>query len=97
MIKHHAMKTCVNMLKLLGNPYRLQIAFLLAKGGQTNAQMVDELGISLQSFTHHLARFRNRGFVSTKRKGRNVVYSLYDPRGNIVHLLSILAAQFKSV
>ncbi len=85
----------VSLLKLLGNPYRLQIAYLLAKGEQTNEGMIAATGLSAQSFTHHLTRFRNRGFVSGRRDGRNVVYSLYDPEGDVSELLSVLATQYK--
>ncbi|MEE9447923.1 MAG: metalloregulator ArsR/SmtB family transcription factor [Arenicellales bacterium] len=84
----------VNLLKLLGNPYRLRIAYLLAQGEQTNESMIEATGLSAQSFTHHLTRFRNRGFVSGKRNGRNVIYSLYDPSGNISELLSALAHEY---
>ena len=89
-------KESVNLLKLLGNPYRLQIAYLLAKGEQTNEGMIAATGLSAQSFTHHLTRFRNRGFVSGKRDGRNVIYSLHDPEGDVSELLSKLAQQYKA-
>ncbi len=85
----------VNLLKLLGNPYRLQIAYLLAKGDQTNESMIAATGLTAQSFTHHLTRFRNRGFVEGRRDGRNVIYSLHDPAGGVSELLAVLAAQFK--
>ncbi len=85
----------VSLLKLLGNPYRLQIAYLLAQGEQTNESMIAATGLSSQSFTHHLTRFRNRGFVEGRRNGRNVVYSLYDPVGGVSKLLNVLAVQYK--
>jgi ArsR family transcriptional regulator len=85
----------VSLLKLLGNPYRLKIAYLLARGEQTNESMIAATGLSAQSFTHHLTRFRNRGFVEGRRDGRNVIYSLHDPVGGVSHLLSVLAEQYK--
>ena len=85
----------VSLLKLLGNPYRLQIAYLLAKGDQTNESMIAATGLTAQSFAHHLTRFRNRGFVEGRRNGRNVIYSLHDPAGGVTELLTVLAAQFK--
>ena len=85
----------VSLLKLLGNPNRLQIAYLLAKGEQTNESMIAAIGLSAQSFTHHLTRFRNRGFVEGRRDGRNVIYSLYDPVGGVSQLLNVLAEQYK--
>ena len=84
----------VSLLKLLGNPYRLQIAYLLAQGEQTNESMIKATGLTAQSFTHHLTRFRNRGYVEGRRDGRNVVYSLHDPAGGVSELLSILAQQY---
>ena len=85
----------VSLLKLLGNPYRLQIAYLLAQGEQTNESMIAATGLSAQSFTHHLTRFRNRGFVEGRRDGRNVIYSLHDPVGGVSELLNVLALQYK--
>ena len=85
----------VSLLKLLGNPYRLKIAYSLAQGEQTNAGMIAATGLSAQSFTHHLTRFRNRGFVEGRRDGRNVVYSLYDPEGDVSELLNVLAVQYR--
>lgn len=89
-------KDSVNLLKLLGNPYRLQIAYLLARGGQTNQGMIAATGLSAQSFTHHLTRFRNRGFVSGQRVGRSVIYSLHDPEGDVSNLLNELAQQYQA-
>ena len=89
-------KQSVNLPKLLGNPHRLQTAHLLAKGDQTNESLIAATGLSAQSFTHHLTRFRNRGFVSGKREGRNVIYSLYDPEGDVSELLEVVAGQYKS-
>ncbi|MCP4000210.1 MAG: winged helix-turn-helix transcriptional regulator [Gammaproteobacteria bacterium] len=85
----------VSLLKLLGNPYRLQIAYLLAQGEQTNESMIAATGLSAQCFTHHLTRFRNRGFVEGRRNGRNVIYSLHDPVGGVSKLLNVLAVQYK--
>lgn len=85
----------VSLLKLLGNPYRLQIAYLLAQGEQTNESMIAATGLSAQSLTHHLTRFRNRGFVVGRRERRNVIYSLYDPAGGVHELLQVLAEQYQ--
>lgn len=85
----------VSLLKLLGNPNRLRIAYLLAKGEQTNESMIAATGLTAQSFTHHLTRFRNRGFVEGRRHGRNVVYSLHDPAGGVSELLNVLAEQYR--
>ena len=86
----------IDLLKLLGNEHRLKIALLLARGDHTSESMVEATGLSWQSFTHHLTRFRNRGYVNGKRNGRNVLYSLNDPDGDIQTLLSNLTKQYRS-
>lgn len=91
-VKMHA--DPIDLLKLLGNEHRLKIALLLARGEHTSESMVAATGLSWQSFTHHLTRFRNRGYVNGKRDGRNVLYSLHDPQGDIQHLLGHLTEQY---
>ncbi len=87
----------IDLLKLLGNEHRLKIALLLADGEHTSESMVEATGLSWQSFTHHLTRFRNRGYVNGKRDGRNVLYSLNDPNGDIEEILKNLATQYHSI
>ncbi len=84
----------VTLLKLLGNEHRLKIALLLSSGNQTTESMVAATGLSWQSFTHHLTRFRNRGFVKGEREGRHVVYSLNDPAGELSELLEELTSLY---
>ncbi len=89
--------TSIDVLKLLGNEHRLKIALLLANGEHSSEDMVDATGLSRQSFTHHLTRFRNRGFVSGRREGRSVMYSLDGPGGEIEQLLAIIVAQYPTL
>lgn len=77
----------VVLLKLLGNEHRLKIAYLLREGEKTGAELVGATGLNWQTFTHHLTRFRNRGFVRGRRQGKRVIYSLYDPEGEILAIL----------
>lgn len=77
----------VILLKLLGNEHRLKIAFLLREGEKTGEELVSATGLNWQAFAHHLTRFRNRGFVNSRRQGKRVVYSLNDPDGELEAIL----------
>jgi ArsR family transcriptional regulator, cadmium/lead-responsive transcriptional repressor len=65
----------------LGDPTRLRIVLsLLRDGEQTVGDLVEEVGSSQGRVSSHLACLRWCGYVTTRREGRHVFYSIADPR-----------------
>lgn len=62
--------------RVLGDPTRLRILALLEAGESTVGELVSALGQSQPRVSTHLACLRHCGFVSTRRRGREVVYRL---------------------
>lgn len=61
---------------MLGDPTRLRILELLDEGGLTVGEVVAAVGQPQPRVSTHLACLRHCGFVTTERRGREVVYSL---------------------
>ncbi|WP_439271538.1 ArsR/SmtB family transcription factor [Pseudochrobactrum sp. HB0163] len=70
-------------LKTLSNPDRLQVACALVEGEKSVRQLEDMLGIRQPGLSQQLAELRAAGFVSTRKEGKAVFYSLADGRVSI--------------
>ncbi|MFB6107910.1 MAG: winged helix-turn-helix transcriptional regulator [Haloplanus sp.] len=55
------------------------IAYLLAEGELTTAELSDELGKSRSTVSWHLSKLHDAGLVEKDRRGVAVYYSLVDP------------------
>ena len=62
--------------RVLGDPTRLHILELLQEGDRAVGELVEELGQSQPRVSTHLACLRHCGFVTTERRGKEVVYRL---------------------
>ena len=62
--------------RVLGDPTRLHILKLLEEGERTVSELVGEVAQPQPRVSTHLACLRHCGFVSTERRGKEIVYSL---------------------
>jgi ArsR family transcriptional regulator, cadmium/lead-responsive transcriptional repressor len=83
----------------LGDPTRIRVLQLLLERERTVTELVEETGSLQGRLSSHLTCLRWCGFVTSRREGRRVFYSLAD--GRIPRLLSLadefLAAHANSV
>lgn len=74
---HGRAEEASDLLKSLGNSYRLRILCLLVDQemtvGQINEQLAD---LSQSALSQHLARLRERGLVDTRREAQTIWYAL---------------------
>lgn len=70
----------------LGDPTRVRIVQILLEVGPTSVQdLVERLDMQQGRVSSHLACLRQCGFVVSYREGRNVFYTVADPRvGDLV-------------
>ncbi len=66
--------------KVLANPKRLKILYLLSKGPANVGHIAEEAGISMTNASQHLARLRAKGLVEAHKEGSAVIYSINDAR-----------------
>src|SRR5437667_12910356 len=62
--------------RVLGDATRLRIIDALTDGERTVGELVDLVGQAQPRISTHLACLRHCGFVTTERRGKEVVYRL---------------------
>ena len=67
-------------LRALSNPSRLLIVCNLLEGERSVSSLENELGLSQAYVSQQLARLRTEGFVTARREGRTVPYSIAEQR-----------------
>jgi DNA-binding transcriptional ArsR family regulator len=72
-------------LQALATPSRLLILARLREGPLPATELAAEVGMEQSACSHQLRLLRNLGLVTGTRKGRSVVYALYD--GHVAELL----------
>lgn len=73
--------------KGLGDPVRLRILEFLQEGERSVGEIVDHTGLPQNTVSMHLGCLRWCGYVTTRREGRYVFYSLLD--GRVVEILRL--------
>jgi ArsR family transcriptional regulator len=72
------------VFKALASPARLQLVGLLGKGDACVCDLVDEVGLSQPTVSHHLRVLAEAGLVTSSREGTWVWYSLVSERFDVV-------------
>lgn len=81
----------VSVLKVLANEDRLLLLCQLSHGERCVSDIEAELGIRQPTLSQQLAVLRNEGVVNTRREGKNIYYSVAEPKTlEILNLLYTL-------
>ena len=75
-MKAERVEDVVDVCKMLGDPTRLSIIEILAKGPKSVGALCDRLDLSQPTASHHLALLRMSGIARRQRKGKRQMYSL---------------------
>ena len=70
----------VGVLKILANEARLMLLCQLSQGEHCVSELEEQLGIAQPTLSQQLGVMRNEGVVTTRRQGKNIYYSVADPR-----------------
>ena len=70
----------VSVLKTLANEDRLMLLCQLSQGEHCVGELQAELSIAQPTLSQQLGVLRNEGVVTTRRDGKNIYYSVADPR-----------------
>lgn len=65
-----------SLLKSMGSPRRLLILCQLVEGEKAVGELEKAVGLSQSALSQHLAVLRHKGYVSTRRAGQSIYYSL---------------------
>lgn len=69
-----------HLFDLLQQPTRVHILLIIREQPACVCHLVAALGLRQASISQHLMVLRKAGWVTTQREGRNIYYSLSDPR-----------------
>ncbi|MEO7403688.1 MAG: metalloregulator ArsR/SmtB family transcription factor [Burkholderiales bacterium] len=72
--------SAVSALKLLANEDRLLLLCQLSHGEMCVSDLEDELDIRQPTLSQQLGVLRTEGVVNTRRDGKNIFYSVADPK-----------------
>lgn len=70
--------TVADALKLLGDPSRLEIFWLLCHVEECVADIATLVDMNVSAVSHHLRLLRNSGLVVTDRQGKEIFYRAAD-------------------
>jgi ArsR family transcriptional regulator, arsenate/arsenite/antimonite-responsive transcriptional repressor len=73
-------ETIAALLRVLGDPRRLELVSLLARAERCGCELQELLGWPQNLISHHLGALRRAGLVSARRDAQWMYYSL-DPTG----------------
>ncbi|MGQ4615717.1 metalloregulator ArsR/SmtB family transcription factor [Nocardia sp. R7R-8] len=71
--------------RMLSDPTRLYILWLLAAGEADVSALTEAVGASRTAVSQHLAKLRFTGLVDTRREGRRIIYRVRD--GHLTRLV----------
>ena len=79
----------------LADPNRIMILYALSQSPRNVTELCNELNMAQPLVSRHLKVLRERGMVTTERRGTVVVYSLGDRR--LVEALDLLRAAMRDM
>lgn len=77
-------RPAARLLKALANERRLSILCHLGRGEMSVGQLADAVGLSLSALSQHLAKLREDGVVTARRRSQTVFYALASPEAAAV-------------
>lgn len=68
------------LFKLLGNPKRLQLLYLLIQNSMSVSEISTKLNWEQSGVSHQLQLLRKYNLVQQRRAGKTVIYQVEDPQ-----------------
>lgn len=90
---YNHVKKAAQLLKVVGNPHRLQILTQLVDGEKNVGQINAEVDVSQPALSQHLARMRAVGILTSRRDQRQIYYAIGDTR--ILRALEIIVGMVR--
>ncbi|MBI9020648.1 MAG: winged helix-turn-helix transcriptional regulator [Verrucomicrobia bacterium] len=80
-LKVEALERAAQTLKMLAHPQRLRIIEILEREQEVPVHaLIEETGFPQAVVSQHLNQMRRAGLLSARRQGKEVWYSITDPR-----------------
>jgi ArsR family transcriptional regulator len=72
------------ILSSLSNQTRLKLLVCLSQGEKNVSQLITKCDLSQSAVSQHLEKLRVAGLVNTRRQGKEIFYSLTNPKTAVV-------------
>ncbi|PZP85187.1 MAG: transcriptional regulator [Azospirillum brasilense] len=82
-------KKASQILKVLGNYYRLHIVTLLLNGEKNVSELNQSVKVSQPALSQHLSKLRREGVLGSRREQRQIFYYIANP--HVIRVLGVLA------
>lgn len=79
----------------LADPNRILILYALSQGSRNVTELCNELNMTQPLVSRHLKILRERGMVTTERRGTVIIYTLGDAK--LVEALDLLRAAMRDI
>ena len=89
------LKKASQILKVLGNFYRLQIVTLLLNGEKNVSELNQSVKVSQPALSQHLSKLRREGVVGSRRQQRQIFYYLNNP--HVIRVLGVVSEMSASM
>ena len=86
-LSHELLQDVASTFGLLSATVRLHILWLLASGERDVGSLAEEIGQSVPTISHHLAKLKLAGLVHNRREGKRQVYLVDD--AHVVDLVEL--------
>ncbi|MFM9890042.1 MAG: ArsR/SmtB family transcription factor [Rickettsiales bacterium] len=83
------LKKSSQVLKVLGNFYRLQIVTLLLNGEKNVSELNQSVKVSQPALSQHLSKLRREGILGARREQRQIFYYIANP--HVIRVLGVTA------
>jgi DNA-binding transcriptional ArsR family regulator len=74
-----SLEAAAECLRTLAHPHRLRVIQLLLRGEYNVGQLAEACGIQNHVMSEHLRLMRDRGFLGSERRGREIYYRIVEP------------------
>ena len=82
------LKKSSQILKVLGNFYRLQIVTLLLNGEKNVSELNQSVKVSQPALSQHLSKLRREGVLGARREQRQIFYYINNP--HVIRVLGVV-------
>jgi DNA-binding transcriptional ArsR family regulator len=83
------LKKSSQILKVLGNLYRLQIVTLLLNGEKNVSDLNKGVKVSQPALSQHLSKLRRDGILGARREQRQIFYYIANP--HVIRVLGVVS------
>ena len=83
-LKENDLYRLTEFFKMLGNPTRIRILFLLMEQDTSVGDLAEQLGITQSAVSHQLNLLKSNKLVRRRRDGKMIFYALVDEHVQMV-------------